>query len=210
MGAADLCAVGGVVVKLGLFGGTFDPPHIGHLLLAQVALEFLQLDQVLWILTGQSPFKMDSPPTTIEIRQPLLLAALADHPQFSISTVDMDRPPPHYTADTVQILAAQYPESQRIWLMGGDSLQSFPRWERAASILQFCEVAVWERPTDRIDWNRLHAAMPNIAGKVTMIPAPLLDISSSDIRARARAGKSLRYWVMPQVATFIHTHALYR
>jgi nicotinate-nucleotide adenylyltransferase len=107
-------------MRLGILGGTFDPPHIGHLVLASEAQAQLDLGQVLWVLTPSPPHKQDQPITPLQHRQDMLLAALGDDPSFRFSRVDIERKPPHYAVDTVQLLQARYPDAELVYLMGGD------------------------------------------------------------------------------------------
>ncbi len=136
---------------IGIFGGTFDPPHIGHLILAAEAHAQLGLDRLLWVLTPDPPHKQDRVITLLEHRLAMVRLALADAPEFELSTVEMDRPGPHYALDTVKIIADQNPGANLVYLMGGDSLRDLPLWHRPADFVKACHfIGVMRRPGDNI------------------------------------------------------------
>ena len=116
-------------MRLGIFGGTFDPPHLGHLILAEEARYQLNLDRILWLLPPVSPLKTDAVISPLEQRLELLEAALQDNPYFEVSRIDIDRPQPHYAFESVKILKDEYPGEQLVYLIGGDSLEDLPSWE---------------------------------------------------------------------------------
>lgn len=118
-------------MRLGIFGGTFDPPHIGHLILAAEALAQLELDRVLWVLTPNPPHKTRRSLTPVALRYELLRAAFEADPAFVISWVDLDRPPPHYAVDTMRLLRQDHPRDRLVYLMGSDSLDDLPLWHMA-------------------------------------------------------------------------------
>ena len=133
--------------RLGVFGGTFDPPHIGHLILAEEALNQLHLDRILWLLTPYPPHKSGWKISDLNHRIEMLKLALADEVRFELSYLDIHRPAPHYAADTMQLLRAQYPHTQWVYLMGGDSLTDLPTWMRPLEFVQACdEIGVMLRP----------------------------------------------------------------
>ncbi len=197
-------------MKTGVFGGTFDPPHIAHLVLAAEATQQLELDRVLWVLTPHPPHKPDKPITNIELRLLLLEAALADQPFFELSRVDIDRPAPHYAVDTMLLLREVYPEDRLIYLMGGDSLKELPDWHRPEEFITQCDgLGVMLRPGAVIDIPRLEQELPGIAEKVRFIGTPLLEISSSDIRKRIAKRGHFRYFIPERVHQIIQQHELY-
>ena len=115
-------------MRLGIFGGTFDPPHIGHLVLASEAYHQLKLDRLLWVLTPRPPHKPNQQITALEYRIEMVQAIVEDEPTFELSRVEIDRPPPHYAVDTVEILGKRFPGARLIYLVGGDSLRDLPLW----------------------------------------------------------------------------------
>jgi nicotinate-nucleotide adenylyltransferase len=197
--------------RLGVFGGTFDPPHIGHLILAAEACEALRFDRLLWVLTPVPPHKLDQPITSLEHRLAMLELAISDEPNFELSRIEMDRPGPHYTADTMRLLTDEYPSAELILLIGGDSLRDLPTWHRPADLVAAChEIGVIRRPDDAVDLSAWERQVPGTQAKVRFVDAPLLDIASSDIRRRIRQGLPFRYYLSPSVYEYIITNELYR
>lgn len=197
--------------RLGVFGGTFDPPHIGHLILAAEALDQLGLSKVLWVLTEAPPHKLDQPITSLDRRLAMVAACLGDDSSFEISRVDIDRPAPHYAVDTLQSLGEAYPDWGLVYLMGGDSLNHLPTWYQPQIFVDRCQsIGVMKRPGTHIEMNELEESLPGIAAKVNFIQAPLLDIAASQIRRRVREGRAYRYFLPPAVYELIKEWGLYR
>jgi nicotinate-nucleotide adenylyltransferase len=190
----------GLGMRIGIFGGTFDPPHLGHLILAAEATSQMKLDRLLWVLTPDPPHKRDQHLTSIEIRFELVELSLMNDPTFEMCRVDLDRPGPHYTLDTVKLIKQEYPGAELIYLIGGDSLHDYPNWHRAADLLAEVDgLGVMRRPGDQIDMSLLETQVPGIIAKVFFIEAPLLEIASHQIRRRIRQGRPFRYYVLPVV-----------
>lgn len=196
--------------RIGVFGGTFDPPHLGHLALARAAQAQLRLDRVLWVLTADPPHKQGQPISPAADRLALVQAALAGSPAFALSRVDLDRPGPHWAADTVALLAQENPQDQLVYLMGGDSLRDLPRWGRPQLFLSYCTLGVLRRPGAVIDLTELEQALPGITARVEFVDAPPVNIASHEIRRRARAGESLAGLVPEAVARLIRERGLYQ
>lgn len=196
--------------RLGVFGGTFDPPHLGHLRLAQAARAQLRLDRVLWVLTPDPPHKLGQRLSPAADRLALVQAALTDEPAFELSRVDLDRPGPHWAADTVRLLAEAYPGAELVYLMGGDSLRDLPRWGRPLEFLSYCTLGVLRRPGAVIDLAALEAVLPGLTAKVAFVDAPPLTIASHVLRERARIGATLAGLVPEAVARLIQARGLYR
>ena len=197
--------------RLGVFGGTFDPPHIGHLILAAEACESLQFDCLLWVLTPVPPHKLDQPIRPLEHRVEMLKLAISDNPKFELSRIEMDRPGPHYTVDTMRLLADKFPSAELILLIGGDSLRDLPTWHRPADLVAAChEIGVIRRPGDAVDLSEWEGQVPGTQAKVRFVDAPLLDISSRDIRHRIRENLPFRYYLSPPVYEYILKNKLYR
>jgi nicotinate-nucleotide adenylyltransferase len=196
---------------IGLFGGTFDPPHIGHLFLSAEMGAQLGLDRVLWILTPNPPHKQGQPITPIEYRKAMVELAISDNRLFELSTVEIDRPGPNYALDTVKIVSEKNPDGDLVYLMGGDSLRDLPTWHRPAdlvAVLRF--IGVMRRPGDSIDLPALEKILPGLTAKVRYVDAPLLDISAHEIRQRVSDGRPFRYFLPPAVYHYIEEHNLYR
>jgi len=196
--------------QIGLFGGTFDPPHLGHLILAAEAYSQLGLDRLLWILTPDPPHKQDQAITSVEHRLAMVNLAIGDNPSFELSRVELDRPGPHYTLDTVEIIADQYPDADISPIIGGDSLQDLPTWHRPKEILYACHwVGVMRRPGEETNLEALERELPGISSKVHYVDAPLLEIASREIRSRVATGRPFRYYLPLPVYEYINEHHLY-
>ena len=197
--------------RLGIFGGTFDPPHIGHQILAAEAQHQLNLDAVLWVLTPDPPHKKQRKITPLSIRLKMVRAAISDCAAFQLSRVDIDRPAPHYAVDTVRLLQAQYPQAELVYLMGGDSLHDLPIWYEAQKFVAVCHsLGVMHRPEAEIDLKLLETKLPDITPKVQFVEAPLLEIAASQIRSRIRQSKPFRYYLPDAVYQIIQKEKLYR
>lgn len=187
-------------MRIGIFGGTFDPPHLGHLILAAEATSQMKLDRLLWVLTPDPPHKRDQHLTPIKIRFELVQLSLMNDPTFEMCRVDLDRPGPHYTLDTVKLIKQEYPGAEVFYLIGGDSLHDYPNWHRAADLLDEVNgLGVMRRPGDQIDMRLLENQVPGISAKIYFIEAPLLEIASHQIRRRIRQGRPFRYYILPIV-----------
>jgi nicotinate-nucleotide adenylyltransferase len=195
--------------RIGILGGTFDPPHIGHLILAECALDALHLNRLLFVPAADPPHKQDETITPVTHRLAMLERALAGNERLAISRADVDRPGPHYSLDMVQIIQAEYPQAELYFVMGGDSLRDLPKWHRPQEFIKCCRLAVMRRPGTEIDPAMHEAIIPGLAQRVMMIDAPLIDISSSTITQRHMQGKSIRYLVPDSVRDYIETHQLY-
>jgi nicotinate-nucleotide adenylyltransferase len=197
--------------RIGILGGTFDPPHIGHLILAQYTMESLDLDHVLFVPVGNHPHK-EVTRTSADQRLTMLRLAIADNTAFSISQVDMNRPGPHYSADTVQIIQEQYPDASLYFVMGGDNLRTLPTWERARDLYACCRLAVMKRSDEKISPTMHEAILPGLAEKVDIVDAPMLGIwlSSTHVIERLRDGKSVRYIVPDAVRAYIEKENAYQ
>jgi nicotinate-nucleotide adenylyltransferase len=197
------------VLRLGVIGGTFDPPHYGHLILAENARVQLRLDRVLFVLAGQPPHKPDRPVTSAHHRVAMVEAAIAANPAFALSRVDLNRPGPHYTVDMLALLRREYPGATFFFLMGGDSLAQFLTWRDPAGIVRQAHLVVMPRPGYEPDLAALEQAVPKIRERLVWLDAPFLDIAASDLRRRVRRGLPLCYLVPPPVEAYIREHHLY-
>jgi nicotinate-nucleotide adenylyltransferase len=198
-------------MKLGVFGGTFDPPHLGHLILAAEAQHQLALDCVLWVLTSDPPHKTGQSISSWPIRLELLEAAIGENQRFIISRVDIDRPPPHYAFETMRLLQRDYPEAELVYLMGGDELRDLPTWKQPSEFVSACDaIGVMRRPADAIDLSILERDIPGVTDKVWFLAAPLIEISASEIRRRSRLDQPIRYFLPPPVYDLILERKLYQ
>jgi nicotinate-nucleotide adenylyltransferase len=198
-------------MRVGVFGGTFDPPHMGHLILAAEALHQLRLDRLLWVLTQDPPHKHGQMIRPWEARFEMVSLAIAGNPAFEISRVDIDRPGPHYAVDSMGILSNQLPQAELFYLIGGDSLRDLPTWHQPRQFLQSCAgLGVMRRPGDLINLDALEGVLPGISARVHFITAPLLEIASSDIRDRITCDRPFRYYLSPPVYQYILETHLYQ
>jgi nicotinate-nucleotide adenylyltransferase len=196
---------------LGLFGGTFDPPHIGHLILSAEADAQLGLDRLFWVLTPDPPHKQGQPITSLEHRLAMVKLAISNNSRFELSTVEIDRPGPQYALDTVNIILKRFPSADLVYIMGGDSLSDLPAWHRPADFVATLKVVgVLRRPGDSIDLPALEKTIPGLSAKVRYLAAPLLDIAAHEIRQRIADGRPFRYYLPPAVYDYILEHNLYQ
>lgn len=195
---------------IGVFGGTFDPPHLGHLILASFALDGLDLEEVLWVLTPRSPLKPTAVISPPDVRVRMVEAAIAAEPRFRLSRVDLDRAGPHYAADTLERLAKQEPGASFVYLLGSDSLDDLPRWHDPTRLMDRCAaLGVMRRLGAEPDLGQLERVIPGLSAKVRFFVAPLVAISGREIRARAAAGAGIRYLVPDSVLEIIRANSLY-
>lgn len=196
-------------MRTGIFGGTFDPPHHGHLALCRAAFYSLPLDRLLWVLTPNPPHKRGQRISLLRHRLAMVQVALQETP-FELSRVDIDRPAPHYALDTVTLLAGENPGAELIYLMGGDSLTDLPTWHRASELVTALdEIGVLQRPGEHTDLAALERLLPGVQAKVRFLEAAQIDISASEVRRSVRAREPFEHLVPAGVAAYIHTHRLY-
>lgn len=198
-------------MRTGIFGGTFDPPHMAHLVLASEAFYQLGLQRLLWVLTPFPPHKQGRDILPLQTRLYLLSAALRSNAAFEISRVDIDRQPPHYALDTMAILRAEYPADELIYLMGGDSLRDLPTWYSPQQFVEACSaLGIMRRPGDQVNLPDIEYQIPGICAKVQFIEAPLLEISATEVRRRISQGRPYRYFLPEGVYEIIRALDLYK
>jgi len=198
--------------RIGLLGGTFDPVHFGHLILAETARDTLRLDKVYFIPAADPPHKLGNVIARAEDRIAMLRMAIDDNEAFAISLIDIERKGPDYTADMLEIARKQLlqPGDDLWFLMGLDSVIDFPNWRDPERIRQLARLAAATRPGYDIDWTPLEKALPGISHEVTLLPMPGVDIASNNIRRRILHGSSIRYLVPECVRQYITEQGLYR
>lgn len=195
-------------MRLALFGGTFDPIHNGHLRIAEEAREQLELDRVVFVPNRVSPFKTGRDVTPGALRVAMVRAAVADNPAFAVSTIELERLGVSYTVDTVAALRAEYPNAALFFLTGADAVRNLSAWREPERLLGLAQIAVATRPG--VDENQITQALPaRWLKQLRFIATPGLDISATDLRARIRDGRSIRYLVPPAVENFIGERRLY-
>jgi nicotinate-nucleotide adenylyltransferase len=192
------------VRRIGIFGGSFDPPHIGHLIIAELAQEQLSLDEVLFVPAFVPPHKAGSHASTALDRLTMIRLAVRGNPLFHVSDIEIRRKGISYTVDTVAALRRRYRGGGLFLIIGGDSLKQFWSWRSPLTILANASLAVYARPGHE------RPAKGHAGVRVHCLAGPLLQISSTDIRKRMAAGKSVRYFVPEAVRSYIRLHRLYR
>jgi nicotinate-nucleotide adenylyltransferase len=196
------------VIRLGLLGGTFDPPHYGHLLAAEEAAWQLRLDRVMFLPARQNPLKRAEQGTPPEDRCEMVARAIADNPRFELSRLDLDRPPPSYTADL--LAAMEQPDHGLYFLVGADILPELPRWQRPEEILRRARLVVINRPESPLpDIAALEAGLPGARARVDLVFIPGEAVSARLLRARVAAGQPIRYLTPPAVEQYIQSRGLY-
>jgi len=201
-------------MRIGVFGGTFDPVHIAHLIIAEQCREQAQLDQVWFVPAARPPHKRDRTVTPFAHRVEMLALAVAGNPAFRVEELEKDRPGSSYTVDTLVELQRQHLGANFWLILGSDCLPDLPSWREPARIAQLAGFLVWERP-GWPSWPpaKLQAALGLPAEekvRLCLARGPLVDLSSSDLRQRAAEGRSLLYLVPRAVQCYIETHRLYQ
>jgi nicotinate-nucleotide adenylyltransferase len=200
--------------KVAVFGGTFDPVHLGHLIVAEQAREQAGLDQVWMVPAASPPHKQGQPVAPFSQRIEMLALAVAGQPAFCIDELEKDRPGPSYTADTLTELHARHPDTELHLLLGADCLADLPHWHEPARIVRQAGLLIVGRPNWPIlSAGELRSAMhlpEDVELRLQILEAPLIGIASRDLRRRAAEGRSLRFLVPRSVECYIHEKRLYR
>jgi nicotinate-nucleotide adenylyltransferase len=201
-------------MRIGIFGGTFDPVHLGHLIVAEQCREQARLDQLLFVPAARPPHKQERQLTPFAQRVEMLVLACAGQPAFQIEEMEKDRPGPSFTVETVEQIHSRHPEAELSLIIGADTLHDLPHWYEPARIVQLTELLI----VPRSDWVML---LPEELRKSLCLPAdvvlrmqpisvPTIGISSRDLRRRAAEGLSLRFLVPRAVEVYIQEKRLYR
>lgn len=193
-------------MRIGLFGGAFNPPHVGHLVCAQEAHAQLELDVVVWVPVGRAPHRELPQDPGPEVRLQMCDYATAADERFGLSRIEIDRDGPSYTVDTLRELRDRSPDDELVLILGGDQAAALPAWHQPDAVMQLAAIAVAAR--GEIDRTRVEDA---IGGQVdlTFFDMPRIDVSSTMVRERAASGQPIRYFVPDKVANFIGAQSLY-
>jgi len=186
--------------SIGLLGGSVDPVHHGHLIAGRVAAESLGLDELRFVPAREQPFKLGRHVAPPADRVAMLELAIAGTPGFAIERIELERPGPSYTVDTLLALRAREPEARLTLLLGADAAAELDAWHRAAELPGLARIAMFTRPGTPVP------VSPLIAAAVTV---PAVEISATEIRRRVRTGRPIRYWVPDAVAEYVARHRLY-
>ncbi len=192
-------------MRLGVFGGTFDPIHLGHLILAEACREAIGLDRVWFVVAGSPPHKPGGR-TSAAHRLEMARLAVAGHPAFEVSEIETDRPGPHYSVETLEAVRLARPDDDLSFLIGGDSLVDLPQWRGPGRIMQLASLVVANRPG-------FEPAVPDTpadARPIRHVTIPPIGIASHRLRQLLREGRSVRYQVPRAVQAYIDAHGLYR
>jgi nicotinate-nucleotide adenylyltransferase len=196
-------------VNIGILGGTFDPIHIGHLVVAEEARIKLGLREVLFVPAGQPWLKQDHDITPAVHRVEMVRCAITDNPYFKLSTLEVEHPGPSYTVDTLTVLQKQLgSEASLFFVLGRDTLAELPLWKEPRKVVQLCRLVVPPRLGSK-DLRHLEAAIPGLLNRVIQLDMPIIGISSSEIRQRLAQGLTIRYLVPLEVEKYITEHKIY-
>jgi nicotinate-nucleotide adenylyltransferase len=191
-------------VRLGLFGGSFDPPHVGHLLAASDAFEALRLDKLVFIPAAVQPLKTDIQAAPAHHRLMMLQLLVGSDERFAVDAVEIERAGVSYTVDTLETFAQRFPHAELFFLIGVDAMATFDVWREPRRILALARLAILRRPG-------APAGEVNVGRAGTIeLATRLVDVSSTEVRERVRAGKSIRGFVPESVAAYIETERLYQ
>ena len=196
-------------MRIGVYGGTFDPIHLGHLILAEACHEVCALDQVWFVVAGEPPHKRGDR-TAVKHRLEMVSLAVAGNPAFIVSELETDRPGPHYSVETLQAIRCDHPADDLFFLIGGDSLIDLPQWREPGRILHLAALVVANRAGFDPPPLALEADPGYPARPIQHVAIPPIGIASSDLRRRLGAGESIRYQVPRAVEAYIAAHGLYR
>ena len=195
--------------RVGIFGGAFNPPHIGHLVVAQEALVQLELDRVVFVPVGEAPHRAIDDDPGAEARLALVERAVEGDERFEVSRIEVDREGPSYTTDTLREMRDAGPDDELFLILGGDQAARLAGWHEPEEVLSLAAVAVVER----VSWTRnaigIKIARLKGAERVRYLDMPLMQVSSSAIRRRLAMGRPIRYLVPDAVAEYIAEHGLY-
>jgi nicotinate-nucleotide adenylyltransferase len=196
-------------VRVGVYGGVFNPPHHGHLVAAQEAHAQLELDVVVWIPVGDAPHRVVEGDPGAEARFEMVEMATAADERFRVSRIEIEREGPSYTVDTLRQLHEQEPEDELFLILGGDQAMALPTWHEPEEVLALATLAVFERGSS--NRNAIGITVGRLRGseRVRFLHMPRIDISSTLVRRRAREHKPIRYLVPDKVANFIGAQSLY-
>lgn len=198
-------------MRLGILGGTFDPPHDGHLKFAKAAIEQLGLDKILFMLTPNPPHKEGNRITELDLRIKMVNSVIYANDRYELCEIDINRNPPHYTFESVRLLKLQYPDDEIIFLMGGDSLMDLPDvWELPQQFVDNCDgLGVFKRDGFKVDMVELEQQLRGITAKTDFLNLPQIEVSSTHIRDQVKAGELITEYVSDEVSKIIDRNRIY-
>ena len=196
-------------MRIGVFGGTFDPIHMGHLIVAEDARAALELDKILFIPAGQPWFKSYRQITEAHHRLAMVRLAVEGNPSFDVADIEIRRTGPSYTVDTLSELRVLYPDAEFIVILGVDALREIDRWHQPRKLFELASVVGMARPGASLDPSVLNAAIPGASSRMRLLDSVLIEISGTEVRQRVAACRSIRYRVPDTVERYIHENGLY-
>ena len=196
-------------MRIGVFGGTFDPIHMGHLIVAEDARASLELDKILFIPAGQPWFKSYRQITEAHHRLAMVRLAVEGNPSFDVADIEIRRTGPSYTVDTLSELRVLYPDAEFIVILGVDALREIDRWHQPRKLFELASAVGMARPGASLDPSVLNAAIPGASSRMRLLDSVLIEISGTEVRQRIAARRSVRYRVPDAVARYIHENGLY-
>jgi nicotinate-nucleotide adenylyltransferase len=196
-------------LRVGILGGAFNPPHVGHLVCGQEAVVQLELEKVVFMPVGQAPHRELEDDPGAEARLEMVDLAVGDDARFATSRAELDRPGPSFTADTLRDLRSKAPDDELFLILGGDQAAALPAWHEPETVLSLATIAVVERT----NWSRnaigIKVGRLRGAERIRYLDMPVMQVSSSAIRRRVAEGQPIRYLVPDKVANYIGAHGLY-
>lgn len=198
------------LARVGLLGGTFDPIHVGHLIIAEATRDQLGLDYVEFIPASDPPHKPEQAVSPSHHRLAMVAAAIAEIDNFVINPIELDRAGPSFTGDTLSLLRETRPADEFHFIVGGDSFRDLPDWREPRRIVELVRLAVISRPGATFELDALELTIPGLSGQITWIDAPMIDIASRSLRQAMGDGRSVRFQVPDAVIDYAATHHLYR
>lgn len=199
-------------MRIGIFGGTFDPPHLGHLILAERCREAAKLDEVWFLPSYAPPHKTERGVARFEHRCDMVTLATTGQPSFRVEPIEKELPPPSYTVQTLEELRTRHPAHEFALIIGGDSLHDLPTWHQPQKLLKLAEIVAVSRPGfTTLSADELAEALHVTAGEVRLqlVDCPLIDLSSRELRQRVRDGKTIRFAVPRAVEEYVRERKLY-
>ncbi len=198
-------------MNIGVLGGTFDPIHNGHIIVAEGVKARLNLAEVIFVPAGQPWLKQGTPVSPAEHRAQMVRLAISERPYFKLTTVEIDRPGPTYTVDTIaELKAGLSAEDELFFILGWDSLAQLPRWKEPSRLINMCRLVAVTRPGYQLpDLKSLEAIVPGLSQRLILLDRPEIDISAAEIRRRVAQGLSIRHLVPEPVDAYIKQHKLY-
>ncbi len=198
-------------MRIGIFGGTFDPPHLGHLILAAEAVDYARLDKMLWVLTPDPPHKQSNMISSAEDRVAMTRMMVESSPFFEFSDIEFKRPGPHYALDTVNELRKENPGSELFYVIGADSLRDLPTWHNPGEFINACDrIVVMQRPGSTPDMTGMYENYPELKTRLIFLDVPQIEISAVNIRQRVKQNRVYWQFLIPPVHHYIVKKNLYK